>query len=223
LIEGDAVLSEVLDRPGPTHSVFDLLAAAVATLAPGPRVALLGFAGGGVVAPLRAMGWSGRLEAVDLDPRGERLFRRISGDWCGEVSFTVREAGEWLRTARGSYDLLIDDLSVPHREQITKPRLSIDILPPLIRRRLAPRGVAVVNLLPVPGISWDALTRSLVAPHEQARLVGFEEWENRVVLAGAGLPEPRVLGRLLRGALRGIGSDLAAGMTVRGYEPRPAP
>jgi hypothetical protein len=46
MIEGDVVLSEILARPGPTHSLFDLLAAAVTALSPGPRLAVLGFAGG---------------------------------------------------------------------------------------------------------------------------------------------------------------------------------
>jgi hypothetical protein len=223
LVEGDAVLSEVLDRPGPTHSVFDLLAASVAALAPGPRVALLGFAGGGLVAPLRAMGWTGGLEAVDLDPRGERLFRRISGDWCGEVRFEPREASEWLRRSGRSFDLLIDDLSVPHRDEVTKPRLSIDTLPGLIRRRLAPAGVAVVNTLPVPGMSWETLFGRLRAPHAQAREVRFEEYENRVLLAGERLPEPRELGRLLRQSLRGIGSELGEGISVRGLIRQAAP
>ena len=50
IVDDDVVLSEILAKPGPTHSLFDLLAAAVATLAPGPRFAMLGFAGGGIVA-----------------------------------------------------------------------------------------------------------------------------------------------------------------------------
>ena len=35
IIEDDVVLSEVLAQPGATHSLFDVLAAAVGTLAPG--------------------------------------------------------------------------------------------------------------------------------------------------------------------------------------------
>jgi len=215
LIEGDAVLSEVLATPGPTHSVFDLLAAIVASLAPGPNVALLGFAGGGVVAPLRAMGWDGALDTVDLDPRGERLFRELCGGWCGTVRFSRHEAGDWLRRARRRFDLVIDDLSVPHRGEITKPRLSVETLPPLIRRRLAPGGVVAVNALPVPALAWRELLWKLAAPHPRARVVLFKEFENRVLLAGADLPPPRQLGRLLRRYLRAIESEIAAGISVR--------
>jgi hypothetical protein len=210
LIEGDAVLSEVLAAPGPTHSVFDLLAAAVAALAPGPRVALLGFAGGGVVAPLRAMGWDGALDAVDLDPRGERLFRELCSGWCGTVRFSRCEAGDWLRRGRRRFDLVIDDLSVPHRGE-----LSVETLPPLIRRRLAPGGMVVVNALPVPAMAWSELLWKLAAPYPRGRVVLFEEFENRVLLAGADLPPPRQLGRLLRRHLRAIESEIAAAISLR--------
>jgi spermidine synthase len=215
LIEGDAVLSEVLAAPGPTHSVFDLLAAIVAALAPGPGVALLGFAGGGIVAPLRAMGWDGALDAVDLDPRGERLFRELCGSWCGAVRFTRREASDWLRRGRRRFDLVIDDLSVPHRGEITKPDLSVETLPSLIRRRLAPGGVAAVNALPVPAMAWNEMLWRLAAPHRRARVVLFREFENRVLLAGPDLPPPRPLGQLLRGRLRAIESEIATAIAVR--------
>jgi len=75
--EGDVILSEILALPGPTHSLFDLLAAGIAALAPGPRVAMLGFAGGGVVAPLRAMGWNHPLCCVDLSGDAEPLWDAI--------------------------------------------------------------------------------------------------------------------------------------------------
>ena len=96
LLEGDVILSELLARPGPTHCLFDVLAACVAALAPGPRIALLGFAGGGIVAPLRAMGFPHAIEAVDLDPTGEKLFRELARHWAGEVRVARMDALEWL-------------------------------------------------------------------------------------------------------------------------------
>ncbi|NIP94518.1 MAG: hypothetical protein GWO24_14175, partial [Akkermansiaceae bacterium] len=56
------VLSEILEEPGSTHSVFDVLAAAVAVFSPGRRVAVLGFAGGGMMAPLRKLGGDHEVE-----------------------------------------------------------------------------------------------------------------------------------------------------------------
>jgi hypothetical protein len=213
--EGDSVVSEALARPGPTHSVWDLLAAAVTLLARGPRVALLGFAAGGFIAPLRAMGWNGPVEAVDFDPRGERLFRRLASGWCGTVRFSHMEASRWLATRRKRFDVIIDDLSVPDRDGVTKPAISIDRLPALIRARLAPDGVTLVNTLALRGMDWEEQMRRLAGFHGEARVVLFEEFENRVLILGRMLPPARELSLRLRRPLRGIDSRLADRLSVR--------
>ena len=217
LSEGDAVISEALARPGPTHSVWDLLAAVVAVLAPGPRLALLGFAAGGLIAPLRAAGWSGAVEAVDFDPRGERLFRRLASAWCGTVRFQRMEACHWLATRNEKFDTIIDDLSVPGGSGVTKPAISIDRLPALIRSRLAPHGVALVNTLAFRGLTWDEQIRRLAAPHASVHVVLFEEFENRVLILGRRLPPARTLSPRLGRSLRGIGSRLAGRFSVRSW------
>ena len=51
LVQNGSVLSEVLSQPGPTDSVFDVLASAM-NLSTGTRAGILGFAGGGVIAPV---------------------------------------------------------------------------------------------------------------------------------------------------------------------------
>lgn len=213
--EGADVVSEAMAHPGPTDSVWDLLAAAVVELAAGPRVALLGFGAGGMIAPLRAMGWSGLVEAVDFDARGELLFRRLSADWCGAVRFTRMEAAAWLTHRAGQFDAVIDDLSVPGGDGVSKPQVSLAILPPLIRRRLAPGGVAVVNTLPVHGMTWDVQLARLSGSHPEARVVLFEEYQNRVVLLGSSLPSARALSARLRRPLRRIGSAQAERISVR--------
>src|SRR5262249_25485667 len=60
LVDGPDLVSHLRTTPGPTHGFFDLLAACAAAFAPGdlaraPRVLLLGFAAGGILAPLRAL------------------------------------------------------------------------------------------------------------------------------------------------------------------------
>jgi len=170
------VISEILSAPGPTHSVFDVLAAAVVLLYRGPRVALLGFAGGGVVAPLRAMGFSGTLDVVDLDDRGERIFRAVSGAWRGPVKFELGEASEWLR-----------------------------------RRQ----GLAVFNLLPVKGWTWPELVAVVGRPFRERYVVSFEEYENRLLVAGRALPTARQLSAGLRDTLSSIESKMADGIAVR--------
>lgn len=213
--EGDAVVSEAMARPGPTHSVWDLLAAAVVALAEGPRLALLGFAAGGILAPLRAMGWGGTVDAVDLDAWGERLFRSLSSDWCGPVRFRRREAAAWLAARGDRFDAIIEDLSVPAGGGVVKPAVSYTRLPALIRARLAPAGVAVVNTLPLGGMGWDEQIRRLAGSHREVRVVLFDEYENRVLVLGARLPCARTLSARLRRALRAIGSAQADRLSVR--------
>jgi len=215
LVDDDVTLSEVLDGPGPTHTLFDVLAACVAAFATGPRFLMLGFAGGGVVAPLRAMGYDAPVRAVVLARAGEALFRELSSAWCGPVELAHADAAGWLRSASGRWDAILEDLSVPSPAGTIKPYDSIDALPALIRTRLAPGGVAVTNLLPLPGTSWDALTARVVHGHERALVVHLDEYENRVVLCGPILPDAATSSRAVRERLRSIGSDQAARLSVR--------
>lgn len=208
------ILSELLARPGPTHCLFDVLAACVAALAPGPRVGLLGFAGGGIVAPLRAMGFPHAIEAVDLDPTGETLFRELSRDWAGPVRVARMDALEWLARDGVAFDVIVEDLSVPSPAGTVKPASSFAALPPLVRSRLKPEGVAVTNLLPEPGASWDALIGPVARPHARAAVIDLEEHENRLVVAGA-IPEAADLSRRVRAALDAIGSVQARKIRVR--------
>ena len=56
LSQHGVVISEMRTAAGPTHSVFDVLAALVPLLAPRGRVGVLGFAGGGMMAAHTAPG-----------------------------------------------------------------------------------------------------------------------------------------------------------------------
>ncbi|MHC4666969.1 MAG: hypothetical protein ACYTFD_01065 [Planctomycetota bacterium] len=207
IVEGDVVLSEILAQPGPTHTLFDVLAACVAALAPGPRFALLGFAGGGMIAPLRAMGFRHPVHAIDLNRAGERVFRELSRDWAGPVDLVRAEAGAWLRRGRRPFDIIVEDLSVPSPAGTVKPYASFDRLPGLIHDRLRPEsGVALTNLLPLPGTAWNALLTRVARPHPRAVVVILDEYENRFVLAGAALPTAAEVSSRVRAALERIDS-----------------
>ena len=112
LVQNGSVLSVVLSQPGPTDSAFDVLAAAM-NLSDGNRAGILGFAGGGVIAPLRAMGGRHAVSGVDLDDAGYNLFCDVSDDWQGAVKFTKEDATQWLRSRRTPFDVLLEDLSIP--------------------------------------------------------------------------------------------------------------
>lgn len=215
LVHGRAYLSKILRAPGPTHEVFDVLAAAVTVVAPPGRMALLGFAGGGIVAPLRALGDHRAVRAVDLDTSAEPLFRSLSRSWCGHVSVTPGDAASWLERTRGPFAVVLDDLSINERGDVTKPALSYESLPGLARAALAPGGVAVVNALPVPGCGWERLVPRLAgdAPRVvEVRVVGYD---NRIVLAGDDLGGARSVGTPLRAALGALGSGMAPRIRVR--------
>jgi hypothetical protein len=209
LAAGGAVFSEILAAPGPTHSVFDVLAACVAALAAGPRVALLGFAGGGMIAPLRAMGCALPVEAVDLDLSAEPLFRRLSRGWAGAVRVVRDDATRWLRRPRAPYHVVVDDLAVLGASGVEKPAESLGGLPALAASRLAPRGLFVSNLLPAERLSWKEAVARVRSPFARAAVVLVGGFENRVVLGGEALEPPRALAARLRAALRGIGSRVA--------------
>ena len=213
--EDGLILSEILAQPGPTNTLFDVLAAGVAALARGPRTLLLGFAGGGMVAPMRAMGFGHPIDAVDLSLEGETLFRELSAPWCGDVTVHEAEASAWLRKQRRPYDVIVEDLSAPTPEGITKPPVALNILPGLMKAHLRPNGLVVVNVLPVPGMPWTRLLPLLAAPYGQARVLVLEEWENRVLLLGETLESAREISLLLRRSLAAIGSSEADAFSVR--------
>jgi spermidine synthase len=209
------VLSEIVRAPGPTNSLFDVLAAAIAALTPGSRAALLGFAGGGLVAPLRAMGFAHPLDAVDLSLEGERVFRRHAGPWAGRIRVDREDALRWLRRSRKCYDLILEDLSIEIAGDVTKPGASFAEVPGMVARRLAPQGVAVTNLLPVPGMPWGEEVRRASRPWPNALLVHLDEYENRVLIASRARLDARTVSRDLRRHLRALGSNQAERLHVR--------
>jgi len=215
LSQHGVVISELRTSPGPTHSVFDVLAALIAVLAPAGRLGVLGFAGGGMMAPLQGLGVKSVIDAVDLDRAGYELFRRHCPGWTRCVNWQQADAVAWLRQQPAEFGLLLDDLSVPCDGDVVKPAISWKVLPPLIRRRLRPGGVAVFNLLPRPGGKWNPDLQRIVDLFKTARIIHFDEFENRILVAGDDLPTARELGTRLRNALRSLRSRQAGRIHLR--------
>jgi len=216
VIDGEILLSRLLKEPGPTDTLFDALAASISCICKGQRVGVLGFGAGGFVAPLRALECGCRLECVDLWAEGETLFRELSGNWTGRIEFTCADAVSWLRRRRGLFDLILEDLSEPHPEfGACKPWASIDELPRLIEKKLRPAGAAVFNLLPWPGASWAAVLAKVAGPWTEARLVEFDDYENRLLLVSKRLESAAVISRTIRSSLKKLGSSLHNRLRVR--------
>jgi spermidine synthase len=220
LSQHGVVISELRTSPGPTHSVFDVLAALIDVLAPNGPVGVLGFAGGGMIAPLRALGVETPIETVDLDREAYELFQAHCPEWSGRVHWEQADAGAWLHRQAPRFGLLVEDLSVPQDGDVIKPAITWERLPGLIRRRLRPGGVAVFNLMLPPGGTWrDALPR-VAGEFRMARVVELDEFENRLLIGGAALPTARSLGKDLRQALRRLRSRQAAKLRARTWRSR---
>lgn len=215
LLQNGAALSELLRKPGPTDSVFDVLAAAAQAAAPDRDLVLLGFAGGGMIAPLRAMGGGQAIDAVDLDARGHELFREIASEYAGEVRFHHEDAVKWLRRGRGSFGVIIEDLSVPTEADVVKPEISRTVLPGLIKRRRAGDGVVITNVLSDPDLTWEEVLAPAVEGFSKAHVIELEEFNNRIVVAEARGHDARSLSIGVRRLLRQIGSSQAESMRVR--------
>ena len=209
------VISELRTTPGPTHSIADILAALIRVLKPPGRIGVLGFAGGGMQAPLCALGIETRVDAVDLDRMGWDLFRWHCPEWVRRVRWKKADAVTWLRAQPADFDLLIEDLSVPDGGDVFKPSITWDVLPPLIRDRLAPGGIAVFNLLPPPGGVWLRDVERITRTFGGARSVSFDDFTNRILIAGKSIPPVRELGAMLRAALRRLRSRQAGRIHLR--------
>ena len=210
--ENGCVLSELPRSPGPTHSVWDVMAVAVALFAAGPRMAMLGFSGGGMVGALRGLDCDQQIAGVDLWSKGFDVFAGVAKKWCGPVRFYSEDAVTWLRRQRSPYDVIVEDLSVAENGDIVKPEISLSVLPELMPTRITGRGVIISNLLPTPGFTWQRLIASAcVGP---GILVEFESYHNRVLLQGRGIGKARQSGRALRQKLRLFGSGLSEEIRV---------
>ncbi len=215
LSQHGVVISELRTSEGPTHSVFDVLAALIAVLKPTGIVGVLGFAGGGIMAPLRGLGVKSVLHSVDLDPQGHALFRKHCPQWSKGVRWTQADAMVWLNEQPQKFDLLMDDLSVSDGEDVVKPDISWTALPTLMRRHLKPGGIAVFNLLSPPGGAWNRALPPLIAPFAQAQVITLDEFENRILVAGNTVPTGRELGSSVRRVLRQLRSRQAGRLHIR--------
>ncbi len=216
LLQHGTVLSEVLLRPGPTHSVFDVLAAACLLHPDARDMAMLGFGGGSTVAALRALGSHAHVHGVDLDPHGlELLTQGGAANWLQPFAWSQGDAIPWLRGTRRRFDVVVEDLSVPLDADIEKPASTWGLLPTLIAERLQPGGLAVFNLLRPPRVGWEAGLRQVASPFQAAVMLTLNDFQNRILIAGGHPLAARTVGSSIRHALRRIGSEQAERLAVR--------
>lgn len=220
LSQHGVVISELRTTAGPTHSVFDVLATLVSALTPRSTgdVGLLGFAGGGMMAPLAALGYSELIHTVDLDAKAFRLFRRYCPHWLDRVEWQQSDAAVWLRARHGPFKLLVEDLSIPLEGDVIKPEICWSALPQLIRQRLRLNGIAIFNLLPPDRSRATREIEAISQRFRSARVVDFVEYQNRILVTGRNLPSARALSNSLRRILREMRSKQADRIRVTGLK-----
>lgn len=213
MVQGDTIITQYPKEPGATALPFLTIAGCISSLAQGPRVLMLGI-GGGVVAPLRAMGHTHEITGVDDSPAAIARFRAVSKPWAGSITCCEHDALAWLRTSRRRFDVIVDDLSVQGAQEVEKPGISLAPLPRWISQRLTTVGLAIVNLLPTTGFTWTVMRGRVVSPFRYSAEIRFREYENRLIVAGSTLPRARVLSRVLRHQIRSLAPLATSDLTV---------
>jgi hypothetical protein len=225
LLQHGAVLSELRTTTGATHSVFDLLAAVIALHASyerksnqSPRLGVLGFAGGGMMAPLRGLQITSPLETCDVDTASYNLFLHHCPQWARQVRWQNADAVSWLQRSRKKFDLLMDDLSISDGGEVIKPPISWNVLPGLFGSRLNRGGWAIFNLMSPENGRWRPALRKIKSAMHQPdiRLIRLEAFENQILIAAKNLPTARVISFQLRKFLHQLQSRQATRFTVHG-------
>jgi hypothetical protein len=135
------------------------------------------------------------------------------------VNWQQSDALIWLRRQRPKFGLLLDDLSVSLDGDVVKPPICWSVLPEAMHRRLKPGGIAVFNLMLPPGGRWNPDLNRLAGGFKTARVIDFDEFENRILIGGDHLPSSRELGLRLRRALRQLRSRQAGRIHLRNLQP----
>jgi len=218
-VEHGAVISDLHTQSGPTHSIFDVLATAIGNLKelqPKDRVAILGFAGGGIIAPLHALRVAASLHACDLDRDSYRLFRRHCPHWASQIRWHHADAAVRLRSQPNDYfSVIVEDLSISSHGDVHKPDVSWTALPRLIRDKLKPDGIAVFNLLRPYMVTWNDAMNNILPHFKAAQIIHLDDFENRILIAAQHLPPSTRVGRALRSGLRQIQSRQTGRLGVR--------
>jgi spermidine synthase len=143
----EGVAEHSLYRPGSflTGNYWDgLVTLPFATLNQAPeRVAILGNAAGTVA---RAYGHyfpATQIDAVDIDPELAEIGRRYFDMRAPHLALHNEDARPWLRNAEGDYDVIVLDA---YRQPYIPFYLATREFFELVRDRLAPGGVVVVNV-----------------------------------------------------------------------------
>jgi len=181
-------------RPGEiaTHCVWDAIAAPILFLAPKRRrrILILGLGGGSVARLARALAPDAEIVGIEFDPEVVRLARKHLELDALDIQVEIADALEWLKTAKGRFDVILEDIFIGHGDDVHKPDWIPDPGHRLALARLARGGVFVTNTLD----ESSQVARYLRPAFPSLVSIATEDYDNHVLAAG---PE-HLAGRTLR-------------------------
>ncbi len=182
---------------------WDALSVACLLRVGGPprSILLLGLGGGTVSRQLRRFLPDVRLVGVEIDPGVVELARKhLHLDDSG-VEVNVADAYEWLAASNEHFDVVIDDLFLTGATDVVRSRVPEGDTLDLVRKRVAPGGLVVANLITDTGEHAAVRKQTRAAFRAAFACV-------RVVKPPRGLNEILV-----------AGDDVATGRTLQLYAP----
>lgn len=181
-------------RPGEltTGCVWDAIAAPILWLSPARRrrILILGLGGGSIARLARALAPTAEILGVELDPEVVRLAREhFELDALG-IRVEIADAHDWLEKARGTWDVILEDVFIGAGDDVRKPDWIPEPAHPWAWKRLARGGVFVSNTLD----EHNEVARLMRQRFSSVVAIGTEDYDNQVLVgAGSGMT-----GRALR-------------------------
>ncbi len=172
-------------RPGEiaTHCVWDAIAAPILWLSPKRRrrILILGLGGGSVARIARALAPDAEIVGVEFDPEVVRLARAHLELDSLDVRVEIADALAWLKTAKGRFDAILEDVFIGRGDDVHKPDWIPEPAHRLARARLARGGVFVSNTLD----EHAEVAREMRAAFPAVVTIHTEDYDNHVLVGGA--------------------------------------
>jgi SAM-dependent methyltransferase len=159
---------------------------------PPSSVLILGLGGGTVARQLRTFHPQMRIVGIEIDPGVVDLARRYL-HLPDDLEIHIADAYDWLARGDTRFDVVIDDLFLTGATDVVRSRVPEGDTLGLLRRRLAPGGVVVANLITDVGEHRDVRRRARAAFRAAFAV-------SRVVKPPRGLNEVLVGGDAVAGA-----------------------
>jgi spermidine synthase len=176
--------------------VWNALVAPLLLLPPERRRTLLvlGLGGGSAARVARALAPAAHIVGVELDAEVVRAAREWFDLDALRIEVVQADARAYLRSARRRFDAVIEDVFTGTGRAVRKP----DWLPrpglALARRRVAPRGILVVNALD----EAASVSREIRRLYAGALRIDVDGYDNRIFVGGPASLCARRLRRRLR-------------------------